>query len=132
MPAHRKSLQELELSGATKKNPSRYVTRRNAPSTGDLGKPHRSLNKEETRIWHEIAKSSPAGILQARDRLSVELACRLLAKARSGMAKAAEFSILTSLLAKLGLNPVDGQRIDAPPPPREDDELDEWFSERPR
>lgn len=129
MPARRKSLQALEMSGQLSKNPGRYATRKEAPRTGDLGNPPRSLTKSEAAIWREIKKSSPAGVLQKRDRFAVEMTCRLIARARTGLAKASELSILSSLLGKLALTPTDSNRIEAPPAPREPDAFDELMLE---
>lgn len=117
MPARKKTRRELELSGGLKKNPSRYAGRAASTSSKPLGYAPKHLNPEQRSIWKQIAALAPEGVLTEADTFSVELAARLIHRSRQPGFKASEVAVLSGLLGKLGLTPVDRQRLDIQPAP---------------
>ncbi len=91
MPARRKSLAELALSGTLKNTPSKYAARVQEElglgqpaahaAPGDLGDPPKGLHAGQKKAWAEIADSNPT--LTKADRLQVEQAARLLSASRN-------------------------------------------------
>ena len=105
MPAPRKSINELALSGTLSNNRGRYAARIEAETskatkaaTGPLGRVPSHLSKEEKACWRQIVQSVRAGVLGQSDRLMVEVASQLMAKQRRGKAKVAELNRLVSIL----------------------------------
>ena len=119
MPKRRKTLEELRLSGATRRNPGRYASRADGPQYGGpLGDPPSRLNDAQKSAWREIAALAPDGVLWRSDRFIVEVACRLMANVRThGIggekgAKAGEVSLLMKCLSSMGLSPADRGKVD--------------------
>ena len=123
MPNRRRTpLEVAKLKGAVKKDPQRY---KNKPvkSKYGLGEPPKHMTKEAKLIWHEIAKITPAGVLTASERMLFEIVCDLMAEYRapdsSGFSPA-KLTILERMLGKLGMNPIDRQRLGVQPTPPKD------------
>jgi len=130
VPAHRKSIQELKLNGSIKANPARYKDRTQAPvCNGELGEPPAAMSKAAKNVWAELAAQAPAGLLTLADRMAVELACTLVCRMRNRRAviTKAEQQLLLQTLSKLGLTPVDRERVTVKPPekPKEPSPWDE-------
>lgn len=115
MPRHMQPRKVAELKGATKKNPQRYRTPE-AKSEHSLGQPPNHLSESAQIVWAEIEKYSPDGVLTGADRLTLEVACELMAEFRERPREipAAKIGRLQGALASLGLNPSDRQKIGAP------------------
>jgi hypothetical protein len=119
MGTRRKSPAVLELAGAYRKNPARKPGPGSIPQPpGELGDPPPELTGDEQRAWREIAADAPPGTLTGADRMLVELASRLMAKARDGTAKTSHYSQLRGCLTSLGLSPVDRARVSVAPKPK--------------
>ena len=116
MAVRRKSLQQLEMSGAMKKNPQRFrAPNHTQTSMEGVGKPPRWLKPEVKRAWKDLVAAIPPGTACISDRIALELASTMLAKHRQGLwGKASEVTCLTGLLAKFGLTPIDRERLGLP------------------
>jgi hypothetical protein len=114
MPA-RQPTSLLELKGSFRKHPER---RRPAEprDARPLGDPPARLPKRALPFWREIVDMVPAGVLKRADRWCVELAACLMAKAvktDEGLS-AAELNTLRSVLAAMGMTPVDRSKMSIP------------------
>lgn len=129
MPAHRKSLSELEASGAIAKNPGRFKNRtESSEPKKPLGKAPRHLSEEQQKVWRELVAATEEGMLSAGDAIMVEIVVRLTMKMRAGeMTKTSEHIALANQMEKLGMTPVGRTRFDIPAPKKQDDDsgLDE-------
>jgi hypothetical protein len=121
MPARRKTLTELSLSGQLSHNPSRYKDRFNQPkSSGPLGKPPAKMRREDRVAWRELVKLVPGGVLERSDRWLVEVCAGLMAGLRKHGALAVpvgHMALLMKGLSLMGLSPVDRLRVSVPPDP---------------
>lgn len=118
MPPRKKTLSELKFSGAIKTNPGRYADRTDPPTLAPIGYAPRYLTSAERAIWRQIVRVAPPGLLTVADSISVELACRLIFRSRTLFTtKASDINALTTLLGKLGLNPIDRAKMVLPTPP---------------
>lgn len=125
MPAHRKPLEAHELSGATKKNPQRFVDRKGEPKpTASIGSAPKHLTPAQRKVWKEIAAVSPKGVLTNADRLLLEVACCLIVQFRAGtLIRASEIAGLLNALGRLGLSPADRAKLNvASEPDKSDDD----------
>lgn len=106
----RKPTRMLELSGAFDKNPQRRRAREGEPRVDKpLGPPPAYLDASEKERWDDVAKMGPW--LTASDRLPTEIVARLWARVVRREANPAEYKILESTAAHLGLNPVDRTKV---------------------
>lgn len=106
-----------KLRGSTRKNPSRYESRKHAPQPHEgLGEPPQGLSPGALQAWLEIDRGLPPGVLTVADRMAVELAAQLLSEFRENPAlfPAARLAQLRGLLGSLGLTPVDRIRLAVP------------------
>ncbi|WP_433963651.1 hypothetical protein [Tunturiibacter gelidiferens] len=117
MPAHRKSIEAHELSGAIAKNPKRFTQRKAEPRPASaIGPAPKHLNKEEKAVWKEIVDCAPAGSLGSSDRIILEVVCRLTQAFRSGtLSRASEVAQLMNGLGRLGLSPADRAKLNVEP-----------------
>jgi phage terminase small subunit len=102
----------LEARGAFDKDPAR---RRDDFEAGAFDPTPPSYFKPNQKdVWNEIVGSLPASVLQATDRMAVELAARLIANFRKmpddGVTSAQVAQIRTAL-AVLGMTPADRSRV---------------------
>ncbi|MBB5420794.1 hypothetical protein [Paraburkholderia atlantica] len=101
----------LEMRGAYKRNPGR---RREEPATaGPIGDAPDYFNAAELVAWFDITSWAPRDVLTASDRLTVELAARLLADSRANWAEftAAKLARLEAMLGKFGMSPADRSKV---------------------
>jgi hypothetical protein len=108
----------LEARGAFAHNPDRA---REDFDSGDFDKTAPTYFHEgQVAVWDEIVRLLPASVLQATDRLAVELTARLIARFRSiddadvNMAQVAQ---IRTALATLGMTPADRSRVSVKKPP---------------
>lgn len=99
---------------------------------GPLGLAPKHFNQRQREIWDELATSAPVGVIEASDRFALELLVCLLAKLRTGKAKAAEVNQISSLLAKLGMTPADRSRTNPRNPDPPEKPKDQWADFTPR
>lgn len=116
-----------ELTGARAKNPGRY--RNEAPAAeGELGDPPPHLSAGAAAVWREIASTAPAGVLATADRVAVELAANLVSEYREAPREflASRIAQMTGLLARLGMTPIDRQRLTVAPAKPEENPFDSF------
>ena len=118
-------------SGAFDHDPQRAEARENEPiPPGPLGEPPErwrilasSAESDEARIlavlqteaWHELELNVAKNVLTISDRVLVEVYCSLVARHRAGqILKAAEYNLLLSCLARMGMTPSDRSRLNVP------------------
>jgi hypothetical protein len=108
----------LEARGAYINHPERKADRVNEPRpTAPLGPPPKHFTKEEKKIWKELVRIAPAGVLTICDRWTVERCVQLVAKMRAGTMMCAEGSQLITCMSKLGMTPADRSKVSATPEP---------------
>lgn len=114
MPTPRTPSAVLEARGAFAHNPDR---RREDFESGEFEKaPPEYFNEHQSAVWNEIVGVLPASVLQATDRMAVELTARLVAAfrladdANVSMAMVAQ---IRTALATLGMTPADRSRVSA-------------------
>jgi hypothetical protein len=104
----------LEAKGAFTKNPSR---KREDFQAGDFDKtPPEYFNAAQVSVWDEIVSLLPDGVLQATDRMALELVSRLVATFRAtddANVTMAQIAQLRTTLATLGMTPADRSRVTA-------------------
>ena len=122
--ANRKTTKVIAMNGGFKTNPSRI--RVDPPSAGEIGNPPEHLADDEQLVWKELVATSPEGVLQASDRVAVELAATLLSDYRKDRDSfnAGRLGVLQKALASIGRTPVDRSRMAAPVDPL--DPNDPW------
>lgn len=116
-----------EESGAFDHDPQRAEARENEPiPPGPLGEPPerwRTAESDEARIlavlqieaWHELELQVAKNVLTISDRVLVEVYCSLVARHRAGQVlKAAEYNLILSCLARMGMTPSDRSRLNVP------------------
>lgn len=90
-----------------------------------LGAPPKSLKNSRGMkpldCWHEIVARIPPGVALESDAFAVEIAARLLASYRAGLASAAEIGSLQRALASLGMTPSDRAKAGVAPPAKKDE-----------
>lgn len=115
-----------EASGSFEHDPQRRAAREGEPEpTGPLGDPPDSLTALQREAWQEIAGNAAPGVLTNADRVLVEMYCRLAARMRGELTpdgypnplKAAEYSLLVTILGRMGMTPSDRARMKVPPAP---------------
>ena len=112
MPRSRTPTSTLENRGAFLHNPQRREDRAEEPiPTGELGEPPVGLTPYQANIWRELAAIIPPGVAADCDRWLVELAVKLMAKVRRGVARCSEVSQLLTCLSRMGMTPADRSRV---------------------
>ena len=118
MPKPRTPSAVLEARGAFAHNPDR---KREDFQSGEFDKSAPEyFSPGQVAVWDEIVCLLPPSVLQATDRLAVELTARLVARFRSqddsdvSMAQVAQ---IRTALASLGMTPADRSRVGAIKPP---------------
>src|ERR1035437_2391795 len=110
MPARKKSLTLLKLSGGLKNHPGRYADRTDLASCPDgIGLPPSHISIARKNIWQELIAQLPVGHLQSCDRFLLEVVTGLMSRMRNRRVSVTkgEISLLLNALSKLGLTPVD-------------------------
>jgi hypothetical protein len=121
LPARKKSLTLLKLSGGLKAHPGRYAGRTDLVSCPDgIGNPPSHISIARKNIWAEVIAQLPEGHLQSADRFLLEVVSGLMAKQRNRRTLIAkgELSLLLNALSKLGLTLVDRSRVLIPVKPQ--------------
>lgn len=128
----------LELKGAFLKDPQRKKGRAREPKpNGPIGKAPASFrypscdaktSKVLIALWDELVNMAPPKVLAKSDRWALEIACRLMNKARSGRIHGGEHSILRSYLMSMGLTPADRSRVQVAEDEKPEDEWSEFGS----
>src|ERR1019366_3990770 len=121
MPARKKSLALLKLSGGLKNHPGRYAGRTDLASCPDgIGNPPSHISIDRKNIWAELIAQLPEGHLQSADRFLLEVVTGLMAKQRNRrtLITKGEITLLLNALSKLGLTPVDRSRVIIPVKPK--------------
>ena len=112
MPRPRTPTSILEARGAYVTHPERRAERVNEPQpTAPLGAAPDHLTKEQKKIWRELVRIAPPGVLANCDRWIVERCVQLVAKMRAGNLMALEGSQLITCLSKLGMTPVERSKV---------------------
>src|ERR1700678_4196096 len=127
----RKPTRLLELNGALKRNPQRYLDRANEPRpTSAVGdppedflRPHSTLAARHLRIWHELLAQAPHGVITGCDRMLLENTCRLQAQIECGERSAAVFNQVRSNLADLGMTPAGRSKVSVARPKSSEGEV---------
>lgn len=115
----RKSAAILEMTGATRKHPSRYADRDQEPETkGPIGEPPEEFVKDSANgvklvaLWCKLVDESPIGLLTVSDREYLADVCRVGVEAKrtgtKGYLRALE--IYGKMLKGLGMTP-EGRAI---------------------
>jgi hypothetical protein len=114
MPKPRTPSAVLEARGAFAHDPARA---RKDFDSGIFDKtPPNYFSESQKDAWNEIVRLLPSTVLQATDRLAVELTARLISRFRSQddedvtMAQVAQ---IRTALATLGMTPADRSRVTA-------------------
>lgn len=119
MPKPRTPNSILELKGTFKQNPKRK--RPPAPTAKKFNpRPPAHMPEDVRKIWWEVIKAVPDGVLRSSDRMHVEIMAHLLYEFRQDPA-----GMLTSRIARLnqcmgylGLNPHARETMSIPEPPK--------------
>lgn len=114
MAKHRTPSNILDARGSFRKNPQR--ARADATDARPLGDPPMHLSEAQLAAWLEIVADAIPGLLNAADRVSVEIAAVTLAKIRDGSAIGGDYRLLANLLGRFGMTPADRSRVSAPQP----------------
>jgi hypothetical protein len=126
MAAHRKSIARLKLTGGYR--PGRHDGRTDLPPCPEgIGRPPTHLSVAQKNIWYEIVSQLAEGHLQSGDRMLLELVVSLVAKQRNRRVRITkgEQALLLTSLVKMGLSPVDRNRVTIPPK-KDEAALAEW------
>lgn len=114
MPKPRTPSAVLEARGAFDKDPAR---RREDFEAGAFDPtPPKYFKANQRAVWNEIIGVLPPSVLQATDRMAVELATRLIAQFRSlddAEVTSAQVAQIRTALAVLGMTPADRSRVSA-------------------
>ena len=113
----RKSIKELEASGAFKKDPQRKRNPEPVP-TGPIGEPPERMPAEQHYVWYELISEVPPGVLTNADRHHFRLTCGLCWMYDTmGVVEMSSSKIkdMERALGKYGLTPVDRNRINIAP-----------------
>jgi len=114
MPKPRTPSAVLEARGAFDKDPAR---RRDDFAAGEFEPtPPKYFKQHQKDAWDEIVAALPANVLQATDRMAVELAARLIAQFRKlpdSQVTSAQVAQIRTALAVLGMTPADRSRVSA-------------------
>lgn len=104
MPERKRSVKELEETGAFRKHPER---RREPVLAADLpiGDCPDYLSEPEQAIWEEILTAAPKGTLRLQNRMLIASLCQLEHLSRQNLAKASERTLRLRMMTMLGLCP---------------------------
>ena len=111
MSRQRQPVELLELKGSFQHDPQR---RRPAgpKAKSPFGKAPDYFTAMEKTLWKELTSNGLPGVLTGNDRWLAEVACRMMAKLRSrDSMTASEMSALINAVGRLGLSPIDRQKI---------------------
>lgn len=130
MARPRKPTAVLELVGAFKHNPDRAAARANEPKPKKTviktGAPWMTLEQE--KCYKEILRRAHPGVCMEPDTNHVQVVACLMAEFQAGPddMPAPRVAALLAGLAKLGMNPSDRSRVQAPQTPGKTNPFDEF------
>lgn len=84
--------------------------------TAPIG-PWREGPTEPAKVWTELVRAAPPGVLTRADRHALELATRMIVTMRTTGTTAALAAQLANVLGRLGLTPTARRTLSAPPEP---------------
>lgn len=124
----RKSIEELQQSGAFRKDPQRLQKRLEVPAPpSGIGDPPDILKPPEKAVWIEVVGISAPGLLKSSDRLALIDLCRLWARylkygenitgGKSRGVNSRQMSRLNKLFSQFGMTPLDRGKIHVPHSP---------------
>ena len=120
MARHKQSREIAALNGALREHPGRY--RNTSPKAAfPLGLPPEGMPEKAKAVWHELEAFALPGVLTCADRLVLELVANLIAQFRANPSgfQSARVGHLIGCLARLGMTPIDRQRLSVPAPEKE-------------
>ncbi|MBS9781466.1 MAG: hypothetical protein KGV56_03130 [Gammaproteobacteria bacterium] len=128
MARPRKPTKLKELNGSAAINPGRINKNEPKPTT-PLSTAPSYFTKKEKQAWEDITSRIIDGVAFDCDFVHIELAAKLLASIRNPdkddkgrpIVVVSAYAQLASLLAKLGMNPADRQKISIEPSKKEKD-----------
>lgn len=112
MPKPRTPSAALEARGAFDKDPGRRREDFNAGAFDPT--PPKYFTVKQKAVWSEIVSVLPANVLQATDRMAVELAARVIAHFRAlpdAEVTSSQIAQIRTALAVLGMTPADRSRV---------------------
>lgn len=115
------------ITGADRKNPSRYRGSSEPSSSGGVGDPPAHLSASAKRAWRSFRNELPW--LQRSDRFILASASLLRARFedQDELPSAAFIREYRATLSVIGATPVDRQRLGWSPPDDEDHPLEKFF-----
>ncbi len=123
MARPRKPTKLKELNGSAAVNPGRINKNEPKPTT-PLGETPERFTALEREAWNDIVSTVVDGVAFDSDRIHIELTAMMLASIReAGGAPASAYAQISSMLAKLGMNPADRSKITIAD---ESEEADPW------
>ena len=130
----RKATKVLELNGAFKAHPERQADRDSEPKPSTVNvKAPTGFPRHLKKIWNEIMKQCPAGVISVMDKQALELACVMIHKLREfyrGEMDAfgepvkwttQDAAQLRGILASFGMTPADRSRVTVPKKEKQSD-----------
>lgn len=126
-PGRRLTPAEVALTGADKKNPSRYKVKYVEPEA-PLGNAPDHMTEGGKKIWFEFQAYLPAEVLRVADRHFVEVTAEEMAAYRASPAtiSAGRVASLLHALDKLGGSPLGRLKLARPLPPEKPKEEDSF------
>lgn len=123
MARNRTATPVLQQRGSFEAHPERERERENEPQPkAGLGNPPKTLSPGQIQCWKELVDMAPPGVLMDSDAWTVEIASRVMCKLREGGdLPSAQWGVLISALAKMGLSPADRSKVIVAKPPKDDD-----------
>lgn len=119
MPKPRTPSAVLEARGAFDKDPARRRDDFEAAAFDPAAPDY--FSDAQRAVWNEIVAALPPSVLQATDRMAVELAARQVAYFRvtpDPDVTAAQLAQIRTALAVLGMTPADRSRVSAKKAPK--------------
>jgi transposase len=130
MGRNRTPTQVLEARGAFIHNPDRREDRANEPvPVGEIRKSAPGyLSPEEKKIWREIIKKTPPGVLADCDEFWLAELTILEHRRRLRTITVSERTAWMTMLSRMGMNPADRSKVAARPVAKKEDEWSELDS----
>jgi hypothetical protein len=100
---------KAETSGATVKNPGRFIDRKAPKATRPLGKPYATMTAPQCAAWEEFRADLPW--LNNSHRALLRLACILQVRMEEADVGVNQIQTLSAILSKLAATPVDETKV---------------------
>lgn len=117
MPARKKTLTQLALSGALAKDTKRHaddlgLIDPKVPNCGPLGDPPPHMTEYETSVWREIEGTLIPGLLTGAHRIAFEQLVKLTAMSRTDPDMSdGKLRMLHALYVQFAATPMTSQRL---------------------